>query len=91
MTHFENWSLAALFAALLLITSALLEGPDDVQAEVDTAAAVADAREQALREHAGRQRCAQLRERGAEHLWDVAGSLDCKNPRHRLVAMGLEP
>ena len=89
MTHLQNWTMAALFAAMLLVASALLEGPDDLQAEADTAAALADAREQALREHVARQRCADMHGPNAAHLWDVAGSLHCLRPKGPLVTAGL--
>lgn len=89
MTHLENWSMGLLVTAVLLVASALLDGPDDLQAEADAAAALADAQAQAQREAEAQLRCADLRERGNAHLWDVAAGLHCLDPRHRLVAMGL--
>ena len=42
MTHFRNWFEAALVAAFLLVVSAVLEGPDEVQAAADARAAYMD-------------------------------------------------
>lgn len=42
MTHFRNWFEAALVAAFLLVVSAWLEGPDEVQAAADARAAYMD-------------------------------------------------
>lgn len=89
MNHLQNWSLAAAFAAFLLVTSALLDGPDDLQAEADAAATLADARDQALREHVARQRCADMHGPDTAHLWDAAGSLHCLRPKAPLVTAGL--
>lgn len=81
MNHLENWGMGLLVTAVLLVASALLDGPDDLQAEADTSAAVADAREAARdaaeREHNAAQICTELHGPGAAHLWDAAGSLHC--------------
>lgn len=42
MSHFRNWFEAALVAAFLLVVSAWLEGPDEVQAAADARAAYMD-------------------------------------------------
>lgn len=73
MTHLQNWTMAALLAAILLITGALLDGPSDIQAEADTADALADAR----RDHGAATLCRQLHGPQAAHLWDAGGSLIC--------------
>lgn len=43
MSHFRNWFEAALVAAFLLVVSAALEGPDEVQAAADARSAYMDA------------------------------------------------
>lgn len=42
MSHLKNWFEAALVAAFLLVVSAVLEGPDEVQAAADARAAYMD-------------------------------------------------
>lgn len=42
MKHLHNWFEAALVAAFLLVVSAWVDGPDDIQAEADARAAYLD-------------------------------------------------
>lgn len=73
-----NWTAAGLFAMALVVLSALLDGqPSEQQAEADTAASIEDARHAAHRERAAVQICTELHGPGAEHMWDMAGSLVC--------------
>ena len=85
-----NWTMAGLFAMALLVLSALLDGqPNERHAEAATAASVEDARHAAIRERAATQVCAELHGPGAEHMWDMAGSLVCMRPAQAVATAGL--
>lgn len=89
-TYPANWLAAGLLALALLVLYALLDGqPNELQAEAATAASVEDARHAAIRERAATQVCAELHGPGAEHMWDMAGSLVCMRPAQAVTTAGL--
>lgn len=78
MTHFRNWFEAALVAAFLLVVSAVLDGPDEVQAAVDTELASRDAAKADEREQIVWRVCRSLHAERAQVLETVDGDLVCR-------------
>ena len=78
----RNWIAAALFAAFLLVTSAWLDGPDDVQAEADAKAAHVEAAASAAsvteREKTIWRVCRSLHGERAQVLETTDGNLVCR-------------